>query len=129
MTEKDLILYSTEDGQSQFVLRQLGGQVWLSQLEIAELYQSSKQNISKHIKSVLADGELVEAAVVNSKLTTAFMRGYRFYIDHSVNIYHTTHNITATLSALSSLIKGVSRNLGGFSLPEIYPSERNGVGK
>lgn len=67
----DLILYSTEDGQSQFVLRQLGGQVWLSQLEIAELYQSSKQNISKHIKSVLADGELAEAAVVNSKLTTA----------------------------------------------------------
>jgi hypothetical protein len=50
-------------------------------------------------------------------------------IDHSVYIYHTIHNITATLSALSSLIKGVSRNLGGFSLPEIYPSERNGVGK
>jgi len=67
----DLILYSTEDGQSQFVLRQLGGQVWLSQLEIAELYQSSKQNISKHIKSIIADGELAEAAVVNSKLTTA----------------------------------------------------------
>jgi hypothetical protein len=67
----DLILYSTEDGQSQFVLRQLGEQVWLSQLEIAELYQSSKQNISKHIKSVIADGELAEAAVVNSMLTTA----------------------------------------------------------
>jgi hypothetical protein len=50
-------------------------------------------------------------------------------IDHSVNIYHTIHNITATLSALSSLIKGVTRNLGGFSLPEIPPSERIGVGK
>ncbi|SHG06499.1 RhuM family protein [Vibrio gazogenes] len=53
------------------MLRELGGQVWLTQLEIAELYQTSKQNISKHVKSVLSDGELVEGAVVNSKFTTA----------------------------------------------------------
>jgi hypothetical protein len=49
----------------------MNGQVWLTQLELAELYQTSKQNISKHIQVVLADGELAEAAVVNSKLTTA----------------------------------------------------------
>jgi hypothetical protein len=49
----------------------MSGQVWLTQLELAELYQSSKQNISKHIQAVLPDGELSEAAVVNSKLTTA----------------------------------------------------------
>lgn len=67
----DLILYTTDDGQAQLVLRELSGQVWLTQLEIAELYQTSKQNISKHVKSVLADAELLEEAVVNSKLTTA----------------------------------------------------------
>ncbi|MGE8065461.1 virulence RhuM family protein [Pseudomonas sp. NPDC089569] len=71
MTISDLILYSTEDGLAQFTLREMNGQVWLTQLELAELYQSSKQNISKHIQAVLADGELPEAAVVNSKLTTA----------------------------------------------------------
>jgi len=71
MTISDLILYSTEDGLAQFTLREMNGQVWLSQLELAELYQSSKQNISKHIQAVLAEGELAEAAVVNSKLTTA----------------------------------------------------------
>lgn len=71
MTISDLILYSTEDGLAQFTLREMNGQVWLTQLELAELYQSSKQNISKHIQAVLADGELSEAAVVNSKLTTA----------------------------------------------------------
>lgn len=69
--DNDLILYTTDDGQSQLVLRELGGQVWLTQLEIAELYQTSKQNISKHVKSVLSDGELAEGAVVNSKFTTA----------------------------------------------------------
>lgn len=71
MTINDLILYSTEDGLAQFTLREINGQVWLTQLELAELYQSSKQNISKHIQAVLADGELAEPAVVNSKLTTA----------------------------------------------------------
>lgn len=71
MTGIDLILYSTEDGLAQFTLREMNGQVWLTQLELAELYQSSKQNISKHIQAVLAEGELAEAAVVNSKLTTA----------------------------------------------------------
>jgi len=67
----DLILYTTDDGQSQFVLRELGGQLWLTQLEIAELYQTTKQNISKHIKAILDEGELLPEAVVNFQLTTA----------------------------------------------------------
>ncbi|HHN8373636.1 virulence RhuM family protein [Morganella morganii] len=71
MPENDLILYTTEDGESQLLLRELGGQVWLTQLEMAELYQTTKQNISKHVISVLSDKELAEEAVVNSKLTTA----------------------------------------------------------
>tara|TARA_R110001592_G_scaffold362852_1_gene678539 strand:+ start:629 stop:1633 length:1005 start_codon:yes stop_codon:yes gene_type:complete len=69
--DNDLILYTTDDGESQLVLRELGGQVWLTQLEMAELYQTSKQNISKHVAAVLSDGELAEGAVVNSKFTTA----------------------------------------------------------
>lgn len=69
--DNDLILYTTDDGESQLILRELGGQVWLTQLEMAELYQTSKQNISKHVKAVLSDGELAEGAVVNSKFTTA----------------------------------------------------------
>ena len=71
MTENTLILYTTPDGQAQFVLRELGGQLWLTQAEIAALYQTSKQNISKHIAAVLAEGELLPEAVVNSQLTTA----------------------------------------------------------
>lgn len=71
MDTNDLILYTTEDGQAQLVMRVLDGQVWLTQLEMAELYQTSKQNIGKHVKAIIADGELVEAAVVNQKFTTA----------------------------------------------------------
>ncbi|MCQ9326884.1 virulence RhuM family protein [Neisseria dentiae] len=71
MSENDLILYTTQDGQAQFVLRELGGQLWLTQAEISELYQTTKQNISKHIKAIFDENELVESSVVNSQLTTA----------------------------------------------------------
>lgn len=66
----DLIIYNTEDGKAKINLKLEDGTIWLSQLEIAELFQSSKQNISKHIKAVFSDGELDEKVVVNYKLTT-----------------------------------------------------------
>lgn len=71
MSANNIIIYTTEDGLSQFTLRELGSQLWLSQLEIAELYQTSKQNISKHIKAILAENELNTNSVVNFQLTTA----------------------------------------------------------
>lgn len=71
MADNHIILYTTEDGLAQFTLRELGQQLWLTQLEIAELYQTSKQNISKHIKAILAENELAENSVVNFQLTTA----------------------------------------------------------
>ena len=66
----ELIIYNTEDGNAKINLKLEDGTIWLSQLEIAELFQSSKQNISKHIKAILSDGELDEKVVVNYKLTT-----------------------------------------------------------
>lgn len=69
MANSDLILYSTEDGLAQFTLREMEGQVWLTQLEMAELYQTSKQNISLHVQNVLAEGELAEEATVKENLT------------------------------------------------------------
>ncbi|RKW39622.1 MAG: cell filamentation protein Fic [Lachnospiraceae bacterium] len=66
----DLIIYNTEDGKAKINLKLEDGTIWLSQLEIAELFQSSKQNVSKHIKAIFSDGELAEKVVVNYKLTT-----------------------------------------------------------
>ena len=66
-----LILYTSEDGQSQVQLRADRGTVWLTQLEMAELFNASKQNISLHLKNLFEDGELVEDSVVKESLTTA----------------------------------------------------------
>ncbi len=66
----DIIIYNTEDGKAKINLQYEDGTVWLSQLEIAELFQTTKQNVSKHIKAIFLEGELEEKVVVNYKLTT-----------------------------------------------------------
>lgn len=71
MLVKDLIIYTTDDGQSRIQLRASDGTVWLSQLEIADLFSTSKQNIAKHLKAIFEDQELDEVSVVNHWLTTA----------------------------------------------------------
>lgn len=65
----DLILYVTEDGRSQIKLRALEQTVWLTQLEMAELFDATKQNISLHLKNIFEDGELDPAATVKESLT------------------------------------------------------------
>ncbi|NYS48491.1 virulence RhuM family protein [Streptococcus danieliae] len=66
----NIILYRTDDGKSAIELHLENGTVWLTQLQLAELFQTSKQNISKHIKAIFEDGELDEKVVVNYQLTT-----------------------------------------------------------
>lgn len=77
----NLILYITEDGQSQIQLRADLGTVWLSQLEIAELFQTSKQNIAKHFQAIFAEQELIPDSVVNQRLTTA-ADGKNYRVSH-----------------------------------------------
>lgn len=65
----EVILYTTEDGGTQLRLRLEEGTVWLSQAEMAELFQATKQNISVHIRNILAEGELATGATVKDYLT------------------------------------------------------------
>ncbi|WP_069637227.1 virulence RhuM family protein [Campylobacter pinnipediorum] len=67
----EIILYNTEDGKAKIELHIENETVYLSQIQLAELFQTTKQNISKHIKAIFKDGELDEKVVVNYKLTTS----------------------------------------------------------
>jgi hypothetical protein len=64
-----LILYTTADGASRIQLRADGQTVWLTQLEMAELFAATKQNISLHLKNIFGHGELAEDSVVKDSLT------------------------------------------------------------
>lgn len=65
----ELILYTSDDGKTQLHLRVEGNTIWLSQLEIAELFQTTKQNVSLHAINIFKDGELVSEATVKESLT------------------------------------------------------------
>ena len=65
----DLILYTSEDGQTRLQLRADGKTIWLSQLEIAELFQTTKQNVSLHAQNIFKEGELGPEATVKESLT------------------------------------------------------------
>src|SRR5690606_24008892 len=67
MTE--LILYTTEDGRTQIKLRAQEQTVWLTQLEMADLFDATKQNVSLHLKNIFEDGELDPTATVKESLT------------------------------------------------------------
>lgn len=65
----NVIFYTSDDGATKIDLRLENGSVWLSQLEIAELFQTTKQNISKHTQAIYDENELEEKATVNHELT------------------------------------------------------------
>jgi hypothetical protein len=67
----ELILYTTPDGAATIQLRAIDGTVWLSQAELAELFQTSVPNINIHIRNVLADGELAAEATIKEHLIVA----------------------------------------------------------
>ncbi|GAA0587570.1 virulence RhuM family protein [Rhizomicrobium electricum] len=67
----EIVLYNTEDGRTRIELKVDGGTVWLSQAEMADLFQTTKQNISLHLKILFQDGELEADSVVKDYLTTA----------------------------------------------------------
>lgn len=75
MTTKDdksqIVIYKTEDGKTKIDVRFDGETVWLTQNALAELFQTTKQNISLHIKNILEEKELLEDSVVKDFLTTA----------------------------------------------------------
>lgn len=63
-----LILYTTEDGGAKVSLRAEDGTVWLSQIDMAELFQTTVANINIHIKNIVEDGEQVLGATVKEYL-------------------------------------------------------------
>ena len=67
----NMIIYTSQDGKTRLDLQVDGGTVWLTQHEIAALFQTTKQNVSLHAKNICSEGELTESAVIKDFLITA----------------------------------------------------------
>ena len=96
----EIILYQTEDGLTKIDVRFEDETVWLTQAQLCDLYQTSKSNISEHIKHIFAEGELEENQVVRKFRTTAADgKSYNmsFYnLDMIISLGYRVKSLTAT---------------------------------
>ena len=96
----EIILYQTEDGLTKIDVRFEDETVWLTQAQLCDLYQTSKSNISEHIKHIFAEGELEENQVVRKFRTTAadgknYMMSF-YNLDMIISLGYRVKSITAT---------------------------------
>jgi hypothetical protein len=81
-----ILIYQTEGGQTKIEVRLEGETLWLSQADLAQLYQTTKQNISLHIQNVYEEGELLEEATVKEYLTVQIEGGRK--ISRQIKYYN-----------------------------------------
>lgn len=96
----EIIIYQTENGNTKIDVRMEDETVWLTQAQLVELYQTTKSNVSEHIKHIFEDGELDENSVVREFRTTAADgKNYntKYYnLDMIISLGYRIRSITAT---------------------------------
>ena len=123
--ENKIIIYTTEDGQVDIEVRLENENVWLTQNAMAELFDTTKQNISLHIKNIFEENELNENSVVKENLTTASDgKNYKtkFYnLDLIISVGYRVKSIRGTQFRIWAnklikeyLIKGYNLNVDRF---------------
>lgn len=124
MSNSEILLYQTEDGQTKIDVRLEEETVWLSQAQMVELFQTTKQNISLHIKNIYEEGELEEFSTVKDYLTVQtegkreVQRNLKFYnLDVIISVGYrvkshrgTQFRIWATQLIKEFLVKGFALN-------------------
>jgi hypothetical protein len=98
--EGQFLVYQAEDGKLKLEVRFEGETVWLTQQHMAELFQTTKQNIGQHLKSIFAESELLQNSVVKDSFTTAADgKNYatRFYnLDAIISVGYRVKSAVAT---------------------------------
>lgn len=94
----DIIIYNTNDGKAAIKLYADNGTVWLTQAQIAELFNKERSGISKHIKNIFNEGELEEKSnvnflhIANSDKPVAFYSLTSFLLSVFVSVHRAAHN-------------------------------------
>ena len=99
----DVIIYQTDDGKTKIDVRFVDESVWLTQLQLVKLFDSSKANISEHIKNIYEEGELDEVSTVR-KFRTVQIEGDRevtrtlthYNLDMIISLGYRVKSIVAT---------------------------------
>ena len=73
----ELVMFRTDDGATRIEVRLVDETVWLTQAQMVELFQSSKANVSEHIRNVFTEGELPRSEATVRKFRTVQLEGSR----------------------------------------------------
>lgn len=96
----EIVIYQTDDGDTKIDVRFVDETVCLTQAQLCELYQTSKSNVSEHIKNIFEEGELEENSVVRKFRTTASDgKNYNvsyYNLDMIISLGYRIKSITAT---------------------------------
>jgi hypothetical protein len=82
----EILIYQSPDGKTRIDVTLAGETVWLSQSQMAELFQTTKQNISLHLKNIFEEGELAPQSTVKGSLTVQ-VEGSRS-VQRKVDLYN-----------------------------------------
>ena len=81
MNDNKLIIYTANDGKTKIDVKLEEETLWLIQAQMCELYQTSKSNVSEHIKHIFEEEELNEVSAVRKFRTTA-ADGKQYLVSH-----------------------------------------------
>ena len=112
----ELIIYQTEDGRTKIDVHMENETVWLSLDQMAELFQRDKSTISRHIKNVFADGELLEEATV-ANFATVQMEGSR---EITRNITHYNLDVIISVGYRVKSLRGTQFRIWANSVLREY---------
>ena len=100
MKENKVIIYTANDGKTKVDVKLEEETLWLTQTQMCELYQTSKSNVSEHIKHIFEEGELNEESVVRKfRITAADGKEYlvlHYNLDMIIALGYRVRSIIAT---------------------------------
>ena len=115
--EQKIVIYQTEDGQTQIDVRLENETVWLTQAQMAELFQTTKQNVSLHLNNLYKEGELQKEGTVKEYLTVQqegkrrVSRRVKYYdLDVIISVGYRVHRIWARQIIKDYLVRGYAVN-------------------
>lgn len=120
--QNKVIIYTAGDGQTKIEVKLEDEMLWLAQAQMCELYQTSKSNISEHIKHIIEEGELQEDSVVRKFRTTAadgksFLTSF-YNLDMIIALGYRVRSIIATRFRQWATLRLKEYMVKGFTLDD-----------
>ncbi|MGA9032072.1 MAG: RhuM family protein, partial [Sulfuricaulis sp.] len=121
----EVVLYRTKDGKTALDVRLEGDTVWLTQAQMAKLFENTKQNISLHTRNIFREGELAEKAVIKESLTTApDGKKYRtkyFNLDVIISVGYRVKSKRGTRIPVELILRKLGEGATEADLLDAYP--------